>query len=121
MPFIVPNFNLPVNIWRFGSVIPGPPTLTTIGNLAWGRRQSAITGAENPQGNLLMTLLLPPGTDVRAAAQSLNSDVAEVPAGTGRYYHVMDVDDIGKGFPNEHRAATLLATDDFGQWPTPYP
>jgi hypothetical protein len=45
----------------------------------------------------------------------------EVPAGSGRYYEVVQVDDAGKGFPNEHRIAGLIATVDLGMWPVPYP
>lgn len=121
MSFTLPNFNLPVNFWFLPNTPPAAPDVVVQGNLAWGRRVSTIGGPENPTNNLLMTLLLPPSTDVRAIPQSGQRTVAEVPAGSGRFYEVQDVDDIGKGFPNEHRAATLLATSSYGFWPLPYP
>jgi hypothetical protein len=50
-----------------------------------------------------------------------NFDLVEVPAGTGRFYRVQWVDDLGKGFDNEHRFALLLQTNTFSPWPIPMP
>lgn len=121
MTFTVPNFNLDVNIWDNPPVPPAAFSRAVKGNLAWGKRVSSYQGLFTTTEALLMTLLLPPGTDIRGPAQSTSGSVVEVPAGTGRFYHVTAVDDIGKGFPNEHRAAVCAATQDFGVWPTPYP
>jgi hypothetical protein len=63
-----------------------------------------------------MILLLPALTDVRPALPTdptdpsggvTISDQVEVPKGSGRIYVVLSADDIGKGFPNEHRAALI--------------
>jgi hypothetical protein len=67
-----------------------------------------------------MSLLLPPLSDVRGPQDSSGfTDVVEVPAGSGRYYGVAAVDDIGKGYSNEHRTASLYALP--GTWLAPYP
>lgn len=68
---------------------------------------------------ICMCLLLPPITDIRGM-QDVSGfvDVVEVPQGTGRWYGVAVVDDVGKGYPNEHRTALLLALP--GTWTPPY-
>lgn len=115
MPFQIPAFNLAVNIWRTPAMPPvGPPALVTVGNLTPGRR---VTADWNVFG-MTMQLLLPALTDIRAAPNSIPSDVVEVPAGTGRFYLVIAVDDMGKGFPNEYRMALILPK---GIWVPPYP
>lgn len=120
--FTLPTFNLTVNIWRHAAVPPpGLPAVVSQGNLAWGRRTAVpSTGGTGSLGVPLMTmtLLLPPLTDVRGDPTAAAADVVECPAGSGRYYLVYFVDDLGKGFLNEHRGAIL------GQvlpWPAPIP
>lgn len=74
-------------------------------------------------------LLLPAGTDVRDGSTGGEADIIEVPAGSGRWYSVMSVDDMGKGFPNEHRFALLHKIYERlnpilflgANWPTPIP
>lgn len=113
MAFRVPTFNLQVSIWRTVTMPPvGPAAVLTQGNLSPGRRTMMLTG------NAMTELLLPPGTDVRAAQNSGVSDTAEVPRGSGRFYKVMGVEDVAKGFANEYRLAYLLPGPI---WPVPYP
>lgn len=119
MSFTVPQFNLLCDIWHAPFAPPGAPSASSICNLAFGRRTSPTIGVS---ANGEMQLLLPPGTDVRTTPQGVASpDIIEVPAGSGRIYNVLQVDDIGKGFPNEHRIAILLATGAHGLWPIPMP
>lgn len=68
---------------------------------------------------MTMNLLLPKGVDVRGPQDTVSFDMAEVPAGSGRWYRVVGVDDVGKGFTNEHRTASLYALG--GSWTAPYP
>lgn len=44
--------------------------------------------------------------------------IVEVPQGTGRYYMVVWVDDVGKGFVNEYRQAQI---QKMRPWPIPIP
>lgn len=120
MPFVVPTFNLPINVWHNGAVPPAAPDLVTVANLTPGRR--AITpfvgsagGATNPAN---MYLLLPIGTDIRDSKAATGDDLVEVPAGTGRFYTVRFVDDVGAGFANEHRLAQI---EGIAPWPVPFP
>lgn len=89
----------------------------------------ASTGGTGSAGVPLqaMNLLLPVGTDVRGpqdtvsntdASTQVKGDYVECPSGSGRYYVVAFVDDIGKGFTNEHRDACLFAVP--GSWVPPY-
>lgn len=109
MAYRLPNFNLTSGIGP--NLQAYPPRLTSLSNLAWGNRTSqtytfGITNATTAR--MLMTLLLPKGTDIRGPANIGGVvDSVECPIGSGRYYFVLGVDDIGKGFPNEHRAAVL--------------
>jgi len=118
MSFSLPEFNLPVNVWTYPVLPPAAPTVMAMGNLAWGRRIMPATGGTELYGMVAITLLLPAGTDIRGQAQSGHPDRAEVPAGSGRFYTVQYVDDVGKGFANEHRAALLTP---IAAWPIPYP
>lgn len=121
MPFRVPTFNLLVNVFRAPWVVPpiGPPAITPLGNLTPGRR-SQDPMEIYPGGTATwywMFLLLPPLTDVRDKLNTGGGDLVEVPAGSGRYYQVMAVDDVAKGFPNEYRWAALIKVGT----PTPMP
>jgi hypothetical protein len=75
----------------------------------------AVAGVQN---QVSMYLLVPAGTDLRDNHNLTGSDVVVVPAGSGRGYFVDQVDDLGKGFANEHRFALLSKA---GAWPTPIP
>lgn len=121
MPFTVPNFNLSYSVWHDPNTPPAAPDSSGMANLAYGRRVAWLGGAEQAGPQVIMSLLLPPGEDVRSEINATNADVIEVPAGTGRFYRILFVDDVGKGFPNEHRVAGLLQTGLFGPWPTPIP
>lgn len=116
MAFVVPTFPLTVNIWR-NAAFGGPPSLTSPGNLAMGHRSyPSLSQAALPAFSPI--LLLPKLTDVRTNRKGGLSDFVEVPAGSGRTYVVEDVEDVGKGFPNEFRVAVLMARTG---WPVPYP
>lgn len=102
--FAPPTFNLPCSIWRASSTDYAHPDGSATVNLAWSKRVDAIgDGTES-----LMHLLLPAHTDIRGAWNGQPADVVEVPRGTHRFYQVGYVDDIGKGFANEHRCAVLI-------------
>jgi hypothetical protein len=122
MSYTLPTFNLSVNIWRYPSY-PGVPTLTAMGNLAYSRRTASDLVGPLPVTPTycyarVMSLLLPRLTDIRDAASEADGDLVEVPAGSGRVYQVTYVDDIGKGFANEHRIALLYK---YPLWPAPIP
>jgi hypothetical protein len=131
MAYKVPDFPLKCNIYT------GPPASLVLRiqeqmcNLAVGKRVHIWGGGilDYTQGAVL-ELLLPALTDVRAPVQVGNAaDVIEVPAGSGRWYAVLTVDDYGKGFPNEHRYAVINQVSKFAGsgefpnllWPVPMP
>jgi len=126
MSFTLPTFNLTCNI-RTTRATTGAPRVVSPCNLAWGRRAAVHAGATGSNANVQFfeggtTLLLPAGTDVRDSWNATGEDCVEVPAGSGRFYRAWQVDDIGKGFANEHRVVILAkfaATGGF--WPTPIP
>jgi hypothetical protein len=107
----VPTFPLSVNVWRNGNPVANPPDVVTVGNLSPGRRVMVAAGTLplNPATTcpLYVEVLLPRLTDVRGVNTVAGPDTVEVPAGSLRYYTVLQVDDIGKGFANEHRFAVL--------------
>ncbi len=127
MPYRLPTFNLFCNITTCNVPnVPGIPTgpfrLTGQAcQLTYGRRVNvASTGGTSTPGVMAssMSLLLPPLTDVRGPQDTVSFDMVEVPAGSGRWYQVEAVDDIGKGFSNEHRSASIFALA--GSWVAPY-
>jgi hypothetical protein len=129
MAFTLPTFNLTANVWHyatwfgnFPTTIPAPDLVIAC-NLAVGKRQA---------GGFIssMWLLCPALTDIRDEIHERfipsHGDIVEVPAGSGRYYGVAEMDDAGKGFANEHRVAQLTLGTPFTPvlpaWPHyPYP
>lgn len=131
MPFRLPTFNLVCNLGSSDSLFfPGdfpPPAVWRLVNqpcqLAYGRRINSANGGGYTTGGtpgFHSYLLLPPLTDVRGVQDVTGlPDQVEVPAGSGRYYTVAWVEDIGKGFPNEHRSADIYPY--LYSWVPPYP
>lgn len=135
MAFTLPDFNLLCDIYR------GPWTGKVLAltnqpcNLSWAKRiQPGFSLGTTPQGanaQCPMTLLLEAGVDIRDDSGLVggSADVVEVPSGSGRWYGVFYVDDIGKGFANEHRGALIykiyeaIAPGIFPglSWPFPIP
>jgi len=131
MSFELPTFNLPVDIYT-GPWLTKTLRVSTVGNLAYSKRIALESGGLDPTSPTssavtVMQLLLPPLTDVRDRYNGGPYDVVEAPSGSGRWYCVLGVDDIGKGFANEHRcalvqkiAANINAVAFAGlNWPTP--
>jgi len=118
--FTLPSFPLTVNIWRGGNdVQAAPPDVVVSANLVFPRRAEfgpsvvsdfAAAWQMLTLGWVYMSLLLPIATDIRFRDSALGqeADAVECPAGTGRFYIVIFVDDVGKGFANEHRQALML-------------
>jgi len=121
MSFNVPHFNLTCNVWRSGNPPPGVPDITPDCNLMFGRKVSSYQGVISVPNEPLMSLLLPVGTDIRGPQCAAPDVAVEVPAGSGRFYTIVGVDDSGKGFSNESRVAILAWTSAFGFWPSPIP
>lgn len=100
-------------------------------NLALGKRISQSLAALPAAFTITndAQLLLFKGTDIRDAGNASGYDVVEAPAGTGRFYWVLSVDDAGRGFANEHRVAfvqkAVAANNPVAFagsfWPTPIP
>ena len=130
MGFALPAFDLKCNLYTetgAGPPYPGARALRlslVVCNLQASRRaQVTSTGGTSDVGVYVnsMYLLLPPLTDVRGPVQYSSlldaGDCVEVPAGSGRFYAVTFVDDVGKGFLNEFRFAVLQQV----QTPVPLP
>jgi len=119
MAFTLPTFNLLCNVWHNGGVVPpvGAPDIAGQEcQLAWDR------AADNPVAiavpiRVPMKVRFPILTDVRGPLSASGQDVLEVPAASGRYYAVMYVDDVAKGFSNEFRQTLCFQA----QVPTPLP
>ena len=132
MAFTIPQFPILCDIFTG----PYPTRVLRVGgqicNLQYGRRFAHFADfpIEN-ESSQIMSLLLPPLTDVRSIVCGYAADIVECPQHSGRIYLVVNVDDVGKGFDNEFRVATLLAASEhkFGPgsdfvgvfWPTPIP
>ena len=119
--FKIPTMNLICNVWRGDGAFPKTPDVTCNCNLSPGE---FVVGNE---GSIGMYLRVPAHTDLQWAISAHGSDIVEVPAGSGRFYIVAFVEDIAKGFPNEHRFAVLQVSANTPTpsgatpWPTPYP
>lgn len=110
MAFTVPQFPITCDIYT-GPWLTRVFRLTSPCNLAQGRRGTVLPDEENTtsiQKTGPMYVLLPALTDVRSLVQGIpDNDLVELPSGSGRWYIVLYVDDVAKGFSNEHRYAML--------------
>lgn len=118
MAFVLPTFNLTYNLWHGPHVPPGDPPDDSGDCQLRGANHTAATVNPTPELAAGAYALFPPGADIRDQNTLNGSDVIEIPAGSERYYLVLMVDDIAKGFTNEHRYAVLMKR---GFWPTPIP
>jgi len=131
MSFVTPQFNLNADIYT-GPWLTKVFRFQTTANLAFSKRVTQVQSGFDPVSSVatltnVMSLLLPMGTDVRDHFNGGSYDVVECPSGSGRWYAIAGVDDIGKGFANEHRCAWLvkigssLNSVEFAglTWPTP--
>lgn len=115
----LPAFPIMVGIRSSGSTV-GAPRVTVEANLAYGKRVMTQYWDWSLSGEnaVFANLLLPALTDIRDYSSTTGSDSVECPVGSGRFYLVDYVDDLGKGFPNEHRFALM---EKLIPWPTPIP
>lgn len=118
----LPSFPLLCNHWFSPSSPPAPAVSSFKCQLVWGTNKLEMPLAMYPgQGRFIRFLYLPAFTDIRSTIQGVAGSVVEVPAGSKRYYNVIDVDDTAKGFPNEFRVATISPTTAYGNWLIPMP
>lgn len=122
MPFRVPRFNLVARVWHGTPAIPpaAAPDLSPQCQLVWDRAADIPFVRSSTPFRLghVMKVRFPARTDVRDQNSTTNADVVEVPSGSGRFYLVFWVDDVGRGFANEYRQAMVMA---IAPWPTPDP
>jgi hypothetical protein len=110
MSFRVPTFPIKCNIYDFFSLPPAAPRLTSVCQLRVGRWVAPGAATDWATGGFLLgrKLLLPKRTDIRSLDWYGASDTVEVPVGSGRWYQVVVVDDVARGFTNEYRFAVII-------------
>lgn len=122
MAFILPTFNLQADVftWQATPTWAGPRLTVDCQLRAPGMSNAGISVAPIGTGPV-MIMLVPALTDIRDyyTTPGNHPDYIEVPPGSGRRYAVQICDDVGKGFPNEHRYATLIKFSNI--WPIPMP
>jgi hypothetical protein len=120
MAYKIPSFPLDVAVYTVQPDTSLVLRLFVTGNLAWGKRVTVQFWPLAQEGlpALFGILLVPKASDVRDYGSATGPDVVEVPVASGRFYAVRYVDDVGGGFPNEHRFAVL---EKLIPWPTPIP
>lgn len=133
MAFSVPAFNLLCDLWT-GPWLTKVLRLSGVQcNLQMSPRREVgpayYEDADAARLNGPLYLLLPSRTDVRSPTFTGVADVVECPSGTGRWYAVTFVDDVGRGFSNEFRLAQMVQITQFVNgvqyagllWPVPMP
>lgn len=120
MAFTIPSMPIECRIWTAYdaavSAYAGPFTKVAC-NLSPGRRvmgQTTFVPAAPGLYAFDMELLLPALTDIRASylPGPMPADLVECPKQSQRFYLVWYVDDIAKGFANEHRFAIIKMVRD---------
>lgn len=128
MAFRLPTFNLTYNASATPFAypvltIPTPPYRINgaVCQLTYGRRVNVgTTGGTNQPGVVVVAnnLLVPAGADIRGFQDTINPDMIEIPVGSGQWYVCYSVNDIAKGFANEHRTGCIYPL--VGTWVAPY-
>lgn len=134
MVFVLPTFNLNCRIFtntgNFSTKVFRLSSICQLRGPQQGPRVGLPHSGASLSDGIVPLLLLPPLTDIRDRVNygTAYGDLVEVPSLSGRWYQCYSVDDIGKGFANEHRYATLSkaqATDtvtiNCPTWPSPIP
>jgi len=122
MAFVLPAFNLTADIYtNTGTGPAATPRFTTDCQLRAPEMRNAAQSVASAFATSGMVLLVPAGTDLRDAssAPGILDDFCEVPPGSGRMYEIIRVDDVAKGFANEHRFAIIRKYGT--NWPVPMP
>lgn len=114
MPYVLPDFNLAVDIYSGPWLTKELRVEGCAANLAIGKRVQQLgnsyinTGTEGFDFGITAILLLPKGTDVRSTSLGDGfQDVIEIPAGSSCWYQVSAWEDMALGFPNEYRVAAV--------------
>lgn len=117
MSFVVPQMPLSCNIWLHfqpGVSTYASPDVTISCNLTPGKRVFMNTDnlrIYSTDGRTVfgqcVELLLPKLGQISAGSPAKTPSVVEVVPGSQRMYWVVYVDDVGKGFANEHRMAVM--------------
>jgi len=119
MPFQLPNFNSIVAVYRAINPPPAAPEFLAPCQLRYpGRGPQDLFPGPLPQWFLCMQLLVNKTVDLRDPYSPSGQDIVEVPAGSGRIYKVMLVDQVALGFTNEYRIAWIAKV---APWPEPTP
>jgi hypothetical protein len=118
MGYALPTMNLTCRIWSGNALPPQPHRADKPCQLRAPGKASTGQDALNQGWPFLWSLILPALTDIRDNGSLSGSDRVECPQGSGRFYDVIAVDDVAKGFANEYRIAFLRKR---GGWPTPIP
>lgn len=124
MAFQPPRFNLTATIYDFY----GPPFLPRHAARLQAPCQirairTALALNHDVASGPGTLLLFPRLTDIRPffgfAVAGISGDVVEVPAGSARFYVCNYIEDVAKGFLNEHRAAIVIQAPFPGPYPIP--
>lgn len=118
--YVLPTFNLECSLWFPPAAPPGdPPDLASVPcQLRASGQRSSGQDSTDSGWPFLWQLLVTKETDLRDKFNAPGVYYVEVPQGSGRYYVVVIVDDVAKGFTNEYRIGYLRKV---GTWPTPIP
>lgn len=112
MAYLVPTFNITVNVWRAATPTTDPPDLSPLANFAQGRRVFGgnYESPTSPRAVYATSyLLLPIGTVLVGDTDTTDDsgDTIEVAAGDGIYYHCLHQERVALGFANEHVVAIV--------------
>lgn len=113
----IPTFNLVCRVWYGFVPIPpiGAPNLDNVPcQLLAGE---FVFGVYTPMD---MFLKVPAGTNIHYSRTGafVGADTVECPKGSGHYYRLTYVNDVARGFANQHRFAIMT---EAGVPPTPIP
>lgn len=113
----VPTFNLTCNVW-FGNTIFPTFAAPSLAGLPCQLKPGDFVFS--PFNFNAMYLCVPARTNIHwnRSGFPFGSDGVECPAGSGHYYRVAYVNDVGRGFSNEYRFALI---SDASPIPTPLP
>lgn len=126
MAFVKPTLNILFNYWErddwgFSGETPTAPTYANLAGQLRPNAKNFTVISSILEGSSTQELCLPASPLMNMPSWQDGDfpsypDIVEVPSGSKRWYFIIDLEYVGKGFMNENRVALIVKTSTWDYW-----